>query len=955
MKTKFLLPVIFLLSFFVFSQEATSSEIALYREINTYISNGYYPGVIEKVEKMEKEFPESVFIVPSLLSKSEALISMGQCEDAELTLEKVLPSLHFGNENLDKCWFLFGESQYLLKDYDKALRSFYNCCAISLKAEKKRYYNPSVLYSGRIYYINSDFEKAIPLFEYVVSNGKSYSSDNYIEAIQKLFVSYNSSKNYKKTIELYEMLKPSDFSEEVFSFINFYAAEAYSENGNYLEGYNLYCSLIENKNQNLAVASLKKAYVISHDRQLNVDTNEISKRITENEESFSPIISDFWSRLGIDAYNSKDYKKARECFNFAQRSKTSDTEIIIQIYEIAMELDEGMSVSNAKRSSEILKQMEPKVLESKIDKLADTYYSVLITCSAIIDDWNTVQSSYEKIVYHTDDTLYYGAASYYKQGNYAEAEGIIKNCKTSKGKALYANILGRLGRNEEASKIYVALNASQELSSKDRLEFAKVLYNQKKFDAAYKHAKTANQPLSSYICGLCSVRLGNWSDAMTLLDSYLNKYANKYGYTDEAYFYRSLAEYKNGDYVKAYKDFEYFGTLSSPNISFTRRAYSYAAKSAVMQGDFTKAAVQAEKLRKLSFTQKDKEEAVIFCAEIYTDSGDYAKAISTLEPYTLGQSDFALKVSFLISEIYEKTGNYQKTDELYEKIFKDFPKSKEAEEALYRRGELYLNRKDYVTAENRFSEYINNYGRGAFADAAYYYSADCNLQLKQYNKSVMLNKTLLARFPSSSFTYGALKNLLIAYYEEEKYGEALNIANQIVKQFPAQAVSDGINKREVELEKIVGGTDRHIVEKVTEYEKNGGSSTEKGRSAGSELVQLYAVYGSRTDAFNLAMELIPLQKGKGENFDRGENCYFVASYYKENNDAKSAAQMYLKAAEYYRSSGIDKNSKAAAALYAAVDCFVSESMGGDARQTADLLIKLYPSTRQAQSVKGLLN
>lgn len=955
MKAKFLTAILLLCVSLGFSQELDSIEITLYSEINTYVNQGYYPGVIEKVEQMEQNYPESVFIIPSRLSKSEALIQLGRYEEAEESLNKVLPAMYFGNEDLDKCWYLFGKTQFYLDKKDKALQSFYNCCTTAKKADNYRYYHSAVFYSGRIYYLQENYQEAEPLFEYVVTHGKNFGKNDYYEACQKLILCYNSLKQYDKTISLYEQLDLSAFPVSVSSFINFYGAEAYEKTGDYLKAYNLYCGLIENKDRGLAVSSLKNAYLISHAQKLDVNTSDLLNKIKENQEGFSSILSDFWTRLGIDAYNSKDFKKARECFNYAQENKTEDTDLVIQLYEIKMKLDEGLTPEQAKKVCVGMYALESRINASKVPHIQDSYYSILLHCRALNNEWVAVKSCFDNILYPDDEALYYGAAAYFKTGNYAEAESIIKDCKLPKAAALHANILGRQNRNQEAAEIYVALNASRSLSNEDRLEFAKVLYNQKKYDAAYKHAKTANQPHSTYICGLCSIKTGNWADAIVQLDTYYKKYSKEYGYGDEAFFYKSLAEYKSADYKKAYADFEYFGNLSTPNLSYIRRAYSYAAKSAVLMGDYEKASVQAEKLRKISFNEKDKQEAIIFCAEIYTDSGNYNQAVNTLEPYTRGKSDFALKCLYSLADIYERKGDLAKSDELYEKIFNEFPKTVEAEESLYRRGELYLSRRNYAEAEIRFTAYLNNYANGTYADAAYYYCGDCNLQLKNYSKSVMQNKTLISRYPKSTYCYGAMKNILEAFYAEEKYGEALTIAQQIEKKYPIQAVSDGVNKKVIELEKIVGGTDRHIVEKQAEYDKNGNTSTKKGRNAGSELVKLYAVYGSRQDAFNLAMELIPLQKERDEFYSKAENCDFVAAYYKETGDNSNAASMYLKAAEYYRSSGNDKTNKAAAALYAAVDCFASENMRGDAQQTAALLIKLYPESRQARSVNSLLN
>ena len=82
------------------------------------------------------------------------------------------------------------------------------------------------------------------------------------------------------------------------------------------------------------------------------------------------------------------------------------------------------------------------------------------------------------------------------------------------------------------------------------------------------------------------------------------------------------------------------------------------------------------------------------------------------------------------------------------------------------------------------------------------------------------------------------------------------------------------------------------------------------------------------------------------------NAGIIAQYFKSEGQNKKAAQMFLKAAELYRSSG--KDSEAASSLYSAVDSFVFEGMKADARETANLLIQLYPQTKQAKNVNKLL-
>ena len=169
-----------------------------------------------------------------------------------------------------------------------------------------------------------------------------------------------------------------------------------------------------------------------------------------------------------------------------------------------------------------------------------------------------------------------------------------------------------------------------------------------------------------------------------------------------------------------------------------------------------------------------------------------------------------------------------------------------------------------------------------------------------------------------------------------------------------QASADGIGQKVVELERIVSGTDRTIVEKNSEYERAGKTGSKKGRLAGSELVQLYADHGMNDEALALALELLNYQKDGDEMYYAAQNADFVAGYYYKSGESKKAAEYYLKAAEYYRSSGRDETDKAAAALYSATDAFMAAGLKGDAEVTAKTLVELYPDTKQGSKVMNLV-
>ena len=969
---------------------ADSTEISIYNEITSYNTTGYYPGVVERTDFLKKNYPESVFITPAFVLKGEALVNLGRFSEAVETFLLVIPSMHLGSEDFAKTYYLLGKAYYFQNKYDEALESFYKACSISEKEEKYDYYDISMLYAGRIYYILEDYAKAVPIFEYIAANGKKFTVKAYDEALQKLFVSYANTGEYEKSIELYEQLEQYQkdnkrFSDEVFVFFTMYTAESYEKAGKPQKAYNLYNSLIESENQNVSVTALKKAYIVASQNNLDVKPSEVLQRIQRigKNTNSQDIITDFWVRVGIDSYLQKDFDKARECFELAKEAdgtnpagdKVSDENeslLIISLYEARMKIEEAekSAVSTlAKQLESELSKNEKRYLSAKTKNLSLSYYAFLIYCRAAQEEWNKIPPVYEKML-ETEaagekaldsQTVLLTATAFYKQRNYEEAEKIINTNLTEKeNKLLYAAILSRQGKYKEAESIYEKLYAKKELSLEEAFEYAKVLYLQKKWKKAKEIALEANQPLSPYLAGLCEIKLKDYKAAK----EHLNQYVKQAGdYKGEAVYYKGYASYRLGEYKEAYSTFIEFNNNYKVSAELRLKAYDFAAKSALRFGDFDKAAVQAEAMVSFARNNEEKYNAALFCSQIYADKKDYEKAVSTLEPFTKKQTDTAISALFQIAKIFETAGDDDKAEAEYKIIYTDYSRTPEAEEAMYRCGELYYSKGNYKKAEEGFTKYIFSYVGGRFTDAAYYFSGESNLKLGDNNRCIMQNKTLITKFPQSLYYYAGARNLMQAYYDEGFYAESLDIARKIVSKNKKQAEADGIVEKITELEQITGGTDRRIVEKRSEFTKKGELGTVEGRIAGTELVALYAQFDEYyEEGIVLAKKLLPLQapdeSSTKKNFDDvlcgAKNADFLALDYENKALYKESAEMYLKAAECYRICGKGYETEAAASLYSASSAFVSANQSGDAKATAKLLKSLYPGSKQANKVDALI-
>lgn len=663
----------------------------------------------------------------------------------------------------------------------------------------------------------------------------------------------------------------------------------------------------------------------------------------------------------IQAYEEGNYPKCRSEFNSAcSITKTPETKLLAKIYDGKITLDENpSSPSAATQVIDSFTLISDDVSRSKLKGLSDSYYSVLMQANAILGSWNEVQDLYKMIKNPDETCAYLNALSYYKLENYALAEQELVQYQYSSAKRsfetkelslLYANILGLQKKYSASKDIYEKYYVLNQMEDENYLDYAKVLYNLRDYEKALQVSKLSKNPQVSYFSGLCYLNLSKWKEAYDSFGAYLSANGKKAEFSELSSFYKAYASYKMGKFKEAYSLFVDFAN-STTQLNLARQSYELAARSAVLSQDYANAGKQAENLVRICFTDEEKQKAIIFCAQIYADNQNYSKAIATLEPYTNEKSSFALKCLFTMAEIYEKSFDTKKADEIYNQIITTYGNDPLAEEAQFRRGQLSYSVNDYSVAANRFSSYITKYTNGKHLEEAYYLCGECYLRCKEYDNSIRYSKLLVTKYPSSVYLYGANKNLFQAYYETGEYNQAQNSAKFLMNNFNSQAAQDGIPYQLKVLNSISEGKNKEVAEKYAEFEKLGGLSTKNGRLCGYELFDLYVKASDNESALNLAKDLKNVaSKPDAAEFEGLGN---VTVYIAQNSKWADRPSLYIKAAEYYK--GCSKDANAASALYLAVEAFLELNQTGDARETAKTLKMLYPNSRQAQNVDSLFN
>lgn len=948
----------FLSSFFTFLLAAElfsagfESDISVFNELSSAYNSGFYPGCVQYADKLVSVYPESAYAGTALFMKGESLARLGQNDEA---LDALLEAKNLDSEaeikkSID---FWLGKVYESKKDYNSAISFYYKYC--SEAGENGKLYLSAVFNAGGIYYRQEEYAKAVPNFEYVLKNGKKCTISEFSASLLKLADSYNKSGNAEKTVALYKNFSKDSIPQKVFYALTEYVGDAYALKKDYKKAYEYYCQVLSSGEKSLAANALKKAYNVSsgHKNEVGAEPGNVLKNAQQTLSGSPELVSEFWARLGTDAFKEGDYKKASSYFDEAEKNESPEVFEYIQMYRAEIAAGKNPDVKSAEQAEQKLLAAQKIQSEMENPKYVNDYNTLLAKYSAYQNKWEDVKKYACSADSENERANFYLALANYKTGNYEKTSQILQNSDLE----LYALSLARQKKLKESAAVYQISEKNGGMSPEERLNYSKVLILSGRYKEAQIQANKCGLNEGKYILGLAQFNTRSWSYAEQSFADFIKnadrKDENQLVEISYAMFYQGYSQYRQGKSKLAYENLAAFIKQYTVH-ELLWNAQITAANAAVQFGGYADAKKMAEAAVESAKNISDKQESVLLCAEIYADSKDYDKSVEILAPYSALKNEFGLKAVYQTALIYEKKGDYSLADKKFKEAADKFSDEKLAEEAMYRRAELFYKTEDYSSALERFNEYKNRFKNGQFIDASWYYAADCMAKTGNVSGAILQNQALVKKMPESTYVYGAAKNLIELCRSEEKYSDALQYANFLLQKFGGQAKSDGIAQTAEELEKLAGGKDEVVVKKEAEYKNLGGSNTPEGRKAGTELVVLYAKNPETSkNAVLLARQLLELQEKFNRNDSEtryaAQNADIVAQSLRNEQKNKQSADLFLRAAKYYRISG--ENENAAATMYGAYDAFLAAGMKADANATAKQLNELYPSSRQAKSAR----
>ncbi|MDR1748687.1 MAG: tetratricopeptide repeat protein [Spirochaetaceae bacterium] len=558
------------------------------------------------------------------------------------------------------------------------------------------------------------------------------------------------------------------------------------------------------------------------------------------------------------------------------------------------------------------------------------------------------------------------------------AQGALHTQGERRTAVVYAEALLRSGQSRQAVAVLDELAGSGFSDQEERktlFRLAAACIDAGMYGRAYTLAEHLREELESegstedalygaalYSGGLAAVSLGHWADAESRLSAYKNTFLTEYLYPSEAkpkggvdpewtpfaLYYLAYSQYRGGEYRKAFDTFALF-LNGWPSHRFAYDAAVMGAVSALQSGGaaswLARASANADLAIRFAHTVEQREQAVIFAAGIYSDRQMYAEGIQLLEPLAAsgdraGSGDEAgqniQRAALLLGDLYARQGDTANAEKQWAGIAERFPGSAAAEEAQYRRGELYYGQKNWPLAADRFMAYRRIYPAGRFADASLYFGGESLVNAGNTDSAILQWETLARSFPQSAYRFAALEGLKDAYREKGEYAAALSAAEALLDGYGEQA---GVAGEAEELKLLVSGYGERIAVQLAEFNRAGKTAAPEGRRAAVALAELYAASPEKRDA---AVPLLQdVLRYPEDTAAAAPAALLLGTIYRETGAYRDAAAVLLDAAGYY--AGFD-GEKAARSLYGAVDAYNSLGAYSNARSVLETMRLNWPDS-----------
>ena len=114
-------------------------------------------------------------------------------------------------------------------------------------------------------------------------------------------------------------------------------------------------------------------------------------------------------------------------------------------------------------------------------------------------------------------------------------------------------------------------------------------------------------------------------------------------------------------------------------------------------------------------------------------------------------------------------------------IIPPVPEEVGTQEELFLKAERLFNAKSYREAIDTYEKYLSSFPEGPFAAGALMKTGMIYMAVKKNKKARKIFNRLLSEYPDSPLVYDARIEILITYYNEEKFSEVIQLASSLLE------------------------------------------------------------------------------------------------------------------------------------------------------------------------------
>ncbi len=279
--------------------------------------------------------------------------------------------------------------------------------------------------------------------------------------------------------------------------------------------------------------------------------------------------------------------------------------------------------------------------------------------------------------------------------------------------------------------------------------------------------------------GIAYFNSGRFPEAYRFFDRITQDYREYKGPWKDAYYFKGLAAYAKGDYPAAIKALDTVITNGYfKNYEHRADAYVYAAKSALSQEDYDKAAKYLEGFTKAFPNHPKTGEIQLLLAETEAARGHYKKAMEAYEtllntyPYLKDAAlesmarvsnkygdyivmDTSFKITHpLMADVFlwvpaveaHKKGRLEKAMPRFMRMARDLPGDERSAKGLALIGQAFAEQGSYTKAIEIFRQYIVQYPGGQDLPKVMNLLANSYIKTSQWREALKVLDELVYRF-----------------------------------------------------------------------------------------------------------------------------------------------------------------------------------------------------------------